>query len=150
MRSSVELGGGDGSCDEIGGPYDIDLGTSIDVSVGGSASLNLGGSAETPPPPPPAPTLDPAQAARLVAAMRSTPAGRLGVVRSKIETGASSFVQRAGSTLVQPAPAASGGMRRMALFAEPEPISTGKKVAVVVGGVGALGTVVFLAWQAMR
>jgi len=80
-------------------------------------------------------------------AVRSQTAARLGIAASKIQSGAVTASSRAGAALVD-APRPSPNARPMALFNDST--TPAKKTAIVVAGVGALGTLTLLAWQAMR
>ncbi len=74
-----------------------------------------------------------------------TPLGHVGIIAKKVQSGSLAASSVSSSQFVTPATPA--GSRPMAQSAD---ASSTKKVALVVGGVGALGTVAFLAWQAMR
>lgn len=82
--------------------------------------------------------------AKLVAPPPTT--NRLGIARSKIESGQVTAMSRAAAQLVD-LPLAPV-KKPFALFSDQT--STAKKAAIVATGVGALGTITYLAWQAMR
>jgi len=108
-----------------GGPaikaaYDLAVSLTVaqQVQQGNIAVVQL---AAPPPPPPPA-----------------APAGRLNVVRSKIEAGDTSFRQLAQNQLVDLTLTPQGVARKQA--------AKRKKIAIAVGSTSALGTAVYFGW----
>jgi hypothetical protein len=142
----AELGSGDGCCDDAigeislggGGTFGIDLGGGVVVSTSGAfgsspapAANNVFGVGA------PAPS---SAFANAIATMPAAPLPRLGTTRERLASGA--FTPLTQSFIVAPQPAAvpSTGTRNF-LATAPAPMSTGKKVALAVGGVGVLALV---------